>query len=55
MGYHFKTNTIFIAFKKQLRVFYIEKEELSLNNVKDNSNVNINVQTNTKHFTYKLR
>jgi hypothetical protein len=25
MLYHYKSNTVFIAFKKELKVFYIEK------------------------------
>jgi hypothetical protein len=45
MLYHYKTNSIFIAFKKQLRVFYVDKTQLSTANIKEN-NKNTNSNTN---------
>lgn len=58
MAYHTKSKTVFVAFKKQLRVFYVEKEEV-VTGGNQPSSVNIAVQqqyaTGQKSLSYKLR
>lgn len=53
MSYHFKTGTIFIAFKKQLRIFFMEKDEINVNQQQSVSN--ISKQGTSKTLSYKLR
>ncbi len=56
MSFHSRTSTIFIAFKKQLRVFYLEREESAVNILSSQkSDVHLNQHAHTKSVVYKLR
>jgi len=54
MSYHFRSGTVFIAFKKQLRIFCIDKEE-PINLMNQQSNPNLSKQATSKMVSYKLR